>query len=235
MTRGPECLSDLVLDEKLAGGAVTVAQVAHLDGCENCRARLAELERDREAFQKRARPAAFADAVLAQRPPRRRWAIWVAIAPAALGAMAVVAMWMRPRPLDGERVKGAPVAVELWVRSGDKTERYAEDHHYKGGDALQLIYSARAPSHLTVIDVEQGGKAALLYRSDGALPAANRRRIDQSWVLDAGTNPERLYLVFTDGAPDENSLLDAAKRADVARPDPLAVPATAQATFLIAR
>ncbi len=86
-----------------------------------------------------------------------------------------------------------------------------------------------------MIDVEQGGKASLLYRSDGALPAANRRRIDQSWVLDAGSNPERLYLIFTDGTPDESSLLAAAKKADPARPDPLDVPATAQATFLIAR
>ncbi len=125
MTRGPECLSDLIFDEKLAGGEIGVTQAAHLETCEHCRARLAELERDRDAFAKRARPAAFADAVLAKRPPRRRWAFWVALAPAALGAVAVVAMWMRPRPLDGERVKGAPVAVELWVKSGEKTERYA--------------------------------------------------------------------------------------------------------------
>lgn len=241
--RGPACLSDLVLDEKLAGVALASEQSSHLAGCTECAARLAALAEDREDFAARARPRAFADAVLARPggfPPQirprgacpRRWLAPLALAP-ALAAAAALLVWARPHPPAGERAKGAPVAVELYVRSGERTERFVEARPCRGGDTLQLVYTATAPRHLAVVDLEAGGKATLLYRSDGPLPRATRRRLDQSWVLEPGSAPERLYLVFTDGPPDEPALLDAARRADVERTVELDVRASAQASFRI--
>ncbi len=231
------CLSDLVLDEKLAGEAISAAEEAHLAACASCAARLDTLQKDQAAFRARARPKAFADAVVARaKGRRRRWQFALAIAPMALGALAVVLVWLRPHGAgDGERVKGAPVAVELYVRSGDRIDRYSAERRYRGGDTLQLVYSASAPRHLAVVDVEAGGKAQVIYRSDGPLPAAKRRRLDQSWVLDDSASPERLYLVFTESPPDEAALLGAARRADVDRTTELDVPGAAQASFRISR
>src|SRR5207249_12154403 len=72
-------LSDLQIDQGLMQGSMP----AHAGECERCRRRWEELARDREAFRVRARPAAFADAVLGRRRPRR-WLWLLALAPALL-------------------------------------------------------------------------------------------------------------------------------------------------------
>src|SRR5206468_2796369 len=92
-----------------------------------------------------------------------------------------------------EKLAGEAIsAVELYVRTGERVEPYDAARRYRGGDTLQLVYTASAPRHLAVVDVEAGGKAELIYRSDGPLPPAKRRRLDRSWVLDDGAAAERL-------------------------------------------
>src|SRR2546430_6256992 len=98
-------LSDLQIDESLMRGL----NPAHLDECERCRGRFDQLAKEREEFSRRARPAAFAEQVLARRR-NRKWVWWGALIPIA--AMLALVLW----PSGGERVKGEPVAVELFVK-----------------------------------------------------------------------------------------------------------------------
>ena len=237
--RDPEkgCASDLALDEMLDGrGLPETAE--HAVRCAACGARLDELRRDRDEFLARARPAAFAEAVLARANKRRWWPFALTLAPLVLGVAAVVLVWSRPHPpgqkIDDTRAKGEVVASELYVQSGGKVEKFDPGRRYRAGDALQLVYSTSRPRWLTVIDAEQGGKAEVVYQGDGPLPAARRSRLDRSFVLDGAAPAERLYVVFTDGKPDPQAMLAAAGR-DPARVEQLPVPAAAQQSYLITR
>lgn len=227
--------SDLALDEMLDGAGRPDTAV-HVTTCAACGARLDELRRDRDAFLERARPAAFADAVMARAKKRRWWPFAVAVAPLVLGVAAVVLVWSRPRPI-GEpdtRVKGELAASELYVRSGNKVERFDAARAYREGDALQLVYSVSPARYLTVIDAEQGGRVEVVYKGGAPLGPATRARLDRSFVLDGSAAAERLYVVFTASPPDETALVGEARK-DPAHTEALSVPAVAQQSYFIRR
>jgi hypothetical protein len=209
-------LSDLQLDDGLMRGKMP----QHLDECARCRWRWEELQRDREAFGSRARPKAFADAVLARR--RRRWIWWWALAPAL--ALLVLALW----PAGGERTKGDAVAVELYVKSGKLTARFDPERRYQAGDVLQVVYSSAQRLHFTAVDVE-GDKVSILAR-DQLLPG-RRAKLDRSFVLDAGGQDERVFLLFSERPLDDGEIMRAARDGR----ERLALPVAAQASFLVRR
>jgi len=204
-------LSDLQIDESL----IRDARPAHVDECERCRLRFEELRRQREEFAQRARPAAFADAVLTRRPSRK-WMWWSALLP-ALGLLAFV-LW----PASGERVKGDPAAVELFVKSGEATARFDPERRYQAGDALQVVYSAARALQLTAVNLD-GDKLTILAREP---VAPGRHKLDRSFVLDAAEGDERIILLFSD------KLLDDAEAEKAARGGQ---PVAASSSFLIHR
>jgi hypothetical protein len=232
---GAEHASDLALDEMLDGAGRPETAV-HVTTCAACGARLDELRRDRDAFLERARPAVFADAVLARAKKRRWWPFAVALAPLVLGAAAVVLVWSRPHPI-GEpdtRVKGELAASELYVQAGGKVEKFDPARAYHAGDALQLVYSVSQPRYLTVVDAEQGGRVELVYKGGAPLGPAARSRLDRSFVLDGSAPSERLYVLFTEAPPDESALLAEARK-DPEHTETLPVKAAGQQSYLIHR
>jgi hypothetical protein len=222
-----EHASDLVLDEILVSRR---ARPAHLDGCARCQARLEALRAEREAFSRRARPAAFADAILARRPRVVTWRWGLPLAAAA-------ALIFVLQPRGEERVKGAPANVELYVRSGDKTERHDPGRRYASGDALQPIYSASGTLFLTAVNLDANGARLLVNAL--SLPAGARRALDRSFVLDESAGDERLFFLFSERPLDDQAVLSAARQAVRDRPaaaiERLAVETAAQTSFLIRR
>jgi hypothetical protein len=206
-------LSDLQIDESL----IRDARPAHADECERCRARFEELRKQKEEFAQRARPAAFAEAVLARRS-RFGWlrvAMWLALPAAALLAF----VWW---PAGGVRYKGEPAAVELFVKSGEVTARFDPERRYQAGDALQVVYSAARALQLTAVNLD-GEKLTILAR-DAIAPG--RHKLDRSFVLDAAEGDERIILLFSD------KLLDDADAEKAARGGQ---PVAAMSSFLIHR
>ena len=175
-------LSDLQIDQHLYRGETP----AHLGECDRCRRRFDELARDREAFSARARPAAFADAVLSKKRPRR-WIWLLALAP----ALFLLLMW----PRDQERWKGSGVSLEMYVKADGKTARWEPERRYRRGDTLQLVYSAPKPMHLTAVDVDNG-RASILAEAD--LPAGSRKRVERSFVLDEASGDEKIIVYLSD-------------------------------------
>jgi hypothetical protein len=215
-------LSDLQIDQKLVDGG---AEPEHVRACEACRRRWDQLAADRQAFLARARPAAFAESVLARKRPRAFVWWWTLLAP----ALAVLALFLWPR--DQERFKGPPVAVELFVKSGAQTARFDPDRGYRAGDALQVVYTAGDPLYFTALDVEADGRVTILARDTAPLPPGTRRRLDRSFVLDEGSGEERVFVLFSKQPLDERELQRAARDAS----DRLALPVAWQASYTIRR
>jgi hypothetical protein len=227
------CLSDLALDEWAAGITTRAGTGVHLDGCAACARRLIERTEERHAFAARARPAAFADQILDRvGSPPRRWWLWLAGVP-AMAALAALVIVLSPGP--SERFKGPAATAELYVQSpsGPRIARHDPGRAYAPGDALQLLYTLSRPAHLLVLDVEEGGKTEVLYRSDAVLAAGSRTRLDRSWVLDGGAPAERIFVLFSARPLEEATVRDAARGVDVRTRDRLALPVLAQASFLI--
>jgi hypothetical protein len=205
-------LSDLQIDESLMRGA----RPAHVDECERCRLRWDRLRKEREEFAQRARPEAFAAAVMERRPKRTVW-WWGALVPAA--ALLALVLWPGG---GGERVKGEPVAVELFVKSGEATARFDPERRYQAGDALQVVYSAARPLQLTAVDLD-GDKITILARDP---VAPGRHKLERSFVLDAAHGDEQIVLLFSDKPLGDDDVPKAARGGQ---------PVAARSSFLIKR
>jgi hypothetical protein len=199
----PGCPSQLRLDEWIAGRR-SPELAAHVGGCARCTDRIAVLETDRAAFTLRARPAAFADAVLARRRPlpwQRRWISWLTLAVATACALL---LWLRPRGTPGgsgddayEGYKGPPVSASLYVKQDGKVAPYDRSRVVRAGDLLQVIVTANQPTHVAVVDLEDGGKQSVLFTTDQPL-RAGRTALPRSFELDSWTGGETIVILFGD-------------------------------------
>jgi hypothetical protein len=219
-------LSDLALDRLVDDGAPH----DHLATCAYCTTRLTLRRKEQAAFLQRARPVAFAEGVL-QRVRRRRRRLFWAAAPALAAACALLLLF--PRAPD-ERTKGGPV-VELYARSGGRVAPHAPGSVYHAGDALQLVYTTPKARHLLVLDVEEGGRCEVLFRSAGPLGPAHRQRLEQSWVLDGEVPSERLFVLFSPRPVDPSAACAAASAIDVRVGGPLRLDGAASQSFWLRR
>src|SRR5262245_7380166 len=112
--RPASCLSDLALDQLLAGEA-DVARAEHLAGCARCRGRMEELRR----------ASHVSDSFVMRGVSVTRRRLWVrrasVAASVALAAMVLVVVG-RPRinpSADEERMKGERLTLGVYVRRGD--------------------------------------------------------------------------------------------------------------------
>ncbi|WP_437673192.1 DUF4384 domain-containing protein [Sorangium sp. So ce131] len=205
------CLSDLKLDELLAGQLDAAAEQearAHLAGCARCPARLSELEAARASFAASAPPlrldhgarAARAAATTARSP--RRW-----LAPAAasaLAAAAAAALLFRAAPEErrleshGERIKGAS-RLGFYVKRGEHVLPGGSGERLLPGDALQFTYSSAEARYLVILSVD-GASHASVYYPDGPVAAPIQPGRDvllpQSTVLDDTLGAERIHGLF---------------------------------------
>ena len=205
LTRSGACVSDLVLDEWLAGeldAAASEHVVDHVARCERCTARRSERERDREAFLGQA-PSFTAHGALisgAARPTRARTRArtgWLAGAGAL--ALAAGALLLLRTPEDpGTRSKGAAY-VGFFVKRGEHVTRGVRGQTVHPGDALRFTYTSVRDAHLALVNVD--AHAASVYYPDAAHAAARVRAgsdvpLDFSVELDARLGTERVYALF---------------------------------------
>jgi hypothetical protein len=190
------CPSQLRLDEWVSGRRED-SVAAHLAGCERCGVRVAKLEADRAEFQRRARPQAFADAVLrGRRPSLWSWPRFVVFALAACALLFV----LRPRDEAGDAYKsGGPQAL-LYVKRGEVVAPHDPERTLRAGDVLQLVLLSTRPGHIAVVDLEEGGLDSVLH--EGPLPAG-RTQLPRAFELDAWLGGERLVVLFADKAIDD--------------------------------
>jgi len=191
-TRNEGCLSDLTLDEFLAGQLdhhVGAAAAAHLHACPMCRDRAAEVGRDRAMF--RAAPPTF---------PRRRWRLPAAAGAIAAAAAALVAIAVRPGEPPATRAKGSP-HLGYFVTHGDATRTGGPKETVRPGDTLTFTVTTDARRHVAVLSRDGAGAATIYFPAGGTAAAIDSGRevvLPIATRLDDTLGREELYGVFCD-------------------------------------
>jgi anti-sigma factor RsiW len=212
------CLSNLALDEllgqELGAGESAVARV-HLDGCSRCRARLAEIEAERDRFRQVAPPLAL------PRPAARRIPT-LALAAGALGAAAVLVFLLRPAPgtdrlappADAVQGKGG-IRLAVYIKRGDAVLAGRSGDIVHPGEAIRFAYSSLAGGYLAILGRDGAGRVSVYYPDgDSAAPIerADEVVLPGSIILDDVLGPEVVHAVHC-AAPVEVARLADALRA----------------------
>ncbi len=149
-----DCPSDLLLERALAGD-LAAPQTHQLETCARCKARLAEMRRDGDAYM----ASEAADVVRSEisgrekgRSPRLVW--WSAAVPLALAAAWII--FSRPPHPAELAAKGAPT-VEIFVGQGETAVPW-KGAPLAEGDKIQLSWTSPRPGFVCVIGREGSGE-----------------------------------------------------------------------------
>lgn len=191
------CLSSLALEAVLlepqsAPGAV------HARGCEKCRTRLLQMEREGEEFRRFVYPATLA---AVEKPAR--WSSWALIfAPAAaLAAVALVMIAVRPpRPAeDYVGSKGAALKLSVYSGGAERAHQVSDREEVRADAALRFRVQASSPCQLWVVSIDETGQVSRLFPASGATgaPVQGLVTLPGGVALDGHPGPERVYAVCT--------------------------------------
>jgi hypothetical protein len=214
--RRPACPSDLDLDELLARdltGSKEARLRGHLEGCVECRARLAafaavEPPRWTElapGLQSVARPA---------RP--RRWPLAIGLA-AAAAAVVVLVPRPRPAPPTGERTKGNLALTVMVKHATGSVEALADGGLLHAAEEIRFSVASANPGYAVVLGLDEAPAVTVYVPAPGAPPtpiaAGGGQMLPGSIVADATPGTERLVMIRCDAQPDPGLLRTVAARA----------------------
>ncbi|MGH7284490.1 MAG: DUF4384 domain-containing protein [Polyangiaceae bacterium] len=192
------CLSDFAFDRLLAreleGEALENAE-AHIASCDRCRARMAAISSEKEAFASHA-----PELVRRAGAPSKRWLAFAATGAAALAAAAMLVLQVHPSTNAGEstRLKGG-AHIGFFVKHGDGVSRGYADEAVAPGDSLRFVYTSATDGYIAVLSVD-GSRHASIYYPDGPNAVHANAAVDEplpnSVVLDATLGREKLYGLF---------------------------------------
>jgi hypothetical protein len=218
--RGAGCVSNLTLDQALAGelgGEEIRALDAHLEHCRDCSTARATLLAERERFEREAPIASLASDALARATNRqspltwwRRW--WLGSALATMTAGLLIYAGAR-RSDDGLRAKGgfslSPYVLHAESK-GTGTLHVGEPLH--PGDRLEFRYNG-PPGYLAVIAVDTTGRVSAYYPPGAtAAPVESGREValTSAVELDATLGREVIVAVRCDSAVPVTDVMHAA-------------------------
>ena len=166
----------------------------HLAGCERCRARVAEMEKQGEDFRRFVYPATL------EGVSRRRWALpralWV-LAPAA--GLATVLLIARTGPTsDYIGTKGDALTMTAYASLPSGAKVLADGEAVPASVSLRFRVRTERPCTLALVSVDATGQVSKLYaqevRGDVTLPGGVR--------LDGKAGPERFFAVCASAGYD---------------------------------
>jgi hypothetical protein len=208
----------------------------HATACPDCSRTLAAISAADDPLTRRAGPRAG-----------RRALIWTLALAVPAAAIAVVVPRLGGSPPDDLQAKGGDgrPALEIFARRGAHPFRVGADTPLRSGDEIRfVVHRPEGLSHVMIASVEESG-ATNLYFPFGAAGsgevagAGGRAELPGAIVLDASRGPERVFALFS-RAPlpwvqAQRALATLGQRgaAEVRRPQPLPIPAEAQASLLL--
>lgn len=225
---------DLLLLSALADAEATQAR-AHLDGCDECRGRWAQLEADKRQFEQfvfpRTLPKLEARLEQQQTPvgffARFRLAVVLpAVAVAAAATFAVVGLTGPGTQTEDELyigLKGAVPSVEIVAQRGETQFKVTPGGELHAKDRIRFVVNP-AGARYVLIASQDGAGAFTVYQPFGAnqsmsIEGVGRARVELPGAveLDDTMGTERVVAAFSD-SPISAADLEAAFRADPAAP-----------------
>lgn len=223
------CLDRLQLDRLLAGEQTGLARAReHLEQCERCASRLAELQQRQAAMLSEGQVGRGVDRILAAAAQTERpfaaWRrffsplVWAPAAAAIIAGVALLVVLARPHPReasDAIRVKGAASLQVLLV--GERGARsLADSDRLRSGDRLAFRVSSSRAATVLLVSLDAAGAPNLL-----ALGATNHWPVQPgdglqlpiTVELDDATGDERVFAFFCDRPPATGALARQVERA----------------------
>jgi hypothetical protein len=193
LSRTPDCLSRLAIDQLLNGELEPTARRAHRARCARCIERIAAHRAERAAF---AVPRA-----------RHRW-----IAP-VLALAAAVTVWLID-PRDATRSKGKP-ALGFYVKHGAAVRPGGDGELVAPGDALDFTAASAEPAYLAIVSVDGARQVSVYYPAGptaAPLAAGPEQVLPLSVRLDGVLGVERVTGAFCDHPAEVAALAEAIAR-----------------------
>lgn len=196
-----DCLSDLLLDEIIAGDRSRDAHAAHLDACAWCNDRLGLLGAETEASRHQVEMlvARAAESARASAPATR--SVWprFLLAAGAMAAAAAVMLVAVTGGDDGDRAKGS--AMGFYVQRHGEVRRGVSGDTFQPGDALRFTVSSGEGGYFLLVGIEPSGEVTAYhpYDGEGGVPQAPGAEValPGSLVLDETPGTEFFLGIFS--------------------------------------
>ena len=230
--QGPECVSDLQLDQLALGEApgIEADRVRlHLQQCATCEQAATRLARDRERFTSEVDFATAAATILGRAhiptsSSLRRWGRALAW-PGALSAAAVAGLLaiappasLTRSPAAGARAKGAALSLSTYVKFAgqDQPGTLHMGQPLGAGDRLQFRVTTDRPGHLAILSIDQEHEVSVFYPpgpTATAVPAGRDQALTSAVELDETPGDETIVALLCDHEEPVSVLVDAARAA----------------------
>lgn len=172
----------------------------HVAGCERCQARVAEMRRLGEEFERKVFPVTAPAVLAAARPPRRlrrvpRW-ILAAVIPAAAAVVVFLLARGRAPPAGG-------IDLAVYVQSPSGVQPVPDGAEVPADASVRFEVSPAAPCCLWVLGVDASGEITRLYppkgdrASEAIVHPARPHELPTGAVLDGRGGPQRFFAVCT--------------------------------------
>jgi hypothetical protein len=192
------------LDRLVAGELARSAErnvLDHVETCDACSTRLAEIRAEQHAFAERKLDLPR----LVPRP--RRSAIWFAMAPALAAALGFWMLLARSRgdflvEQGSERTKGGSPLAFFILRDGQISPG-SEGTALHPGDSIEFVFTSDRAGYLAIMSVDGAGRASIYFPAGpraAPFPTGTARPVPVSTVLDGTLGPEQIYALHCDTA-----------------------------------
>ncbi|MBI5068785.1 MAG: DUF4384 domain-containing protein [Deltaproteobacteria bacterium] len=241
--------SELALERHLLDPAASAVK-SHVESCQRCGTRLAEMKRQGEEFLQFVFPATVEKVEQAAEKGARRFS-WIPLfAPvSAVAAAAALFLLVQPAsdgfPADYDGIKGrGGLGLSVFVNRATGVHCASEGEPVSASEQIRFrVDLTRKPCHLWIVSVDASGQVSRLFPTtgDGGVLVATQYEIPGGAVLDGKPGPERVYAICTP-QPTYYAALERAVQAATARGEPavrsvreiLGLPeGTAQASVLL--
>lgn len=206
MRRHDPCISDLALDEWLAGDCDSPSRAEverHLAHCVRCRLQRDVFVRERDSFLARAPDwhsfVARRDTGRPLRPAgsarTRDHTAWIAAI--ALAASVVIGLFTLEDRQPSHRSKGGP-KIGVFLKRDARVSRAISGERVQPGDQLRIVYSSPAPTYFALL--HRDAKEVTIHHPLAAhsvrVAAGNEVALDFGIRLDGAPGREELHGLF---------------------------------------
>lgn len=197
------CPSDLAMEKYLLEAAGSALQ-PHLDACQRCQARLAEMRRQGEEFRQFVFPATVG-AIEAAAAARPAWSLgrWFAPVPALAAAAAVIlAVGPGEPPSDYVGTKGgSQMGLAVFLQGSGGTHPARDGEVVPASASVRFKVRPAKPCRLWVLSVDAAGQVSRIFPSEGegGVEVVRTTELPGGAVLDGQAGPERFLALCAPG------------------------------------